>query len=103
MAVNQGGAKILWADVSADFASVTSASGLDSSAIALTGASPGDPVWVGDTLQSTANSAQSGIVFTGYVAAADSVKIRAHNYTAANVDPTSRSFKVAVIKLLDLP
>ena len=29
MAVNQGGAKILWADVSADFASVTSASELE--------------------------------------------------------------------------
>jgi hypothetical protein len=41
----------------------------------------------------------SGLVVTGYVSAADTVKVRAANVTASPIDPASGSFRVVVVKV----
>jgi hypothetical protein len=41
----------------------------------------------------------SGLVVTGYVSAADTVKVRVANVTASPIDPASGSFRVTVLKV----
>jgi hypothetical protein len=49
-------------------------------------------------LVGTPASIAAGLVFTGYVSAANTVKVRAANVTASPIDPASGTFTVTVIK-----
>jgi len=40
----------------------------------------------------------AGIVFFGFVSAADTVKVRAMNITGSGVDPASATYRAIVIK-----
>ncbi len=84
---------VLTATSTINFASIPANTTADSSGITVTGAAVGDAVFVG-----VPAAIESGIVVTGYVSAADTVKVRAANVTAAPIDPASGSFKVVVVK-----
>lgn len=62
--------------------------------ITVTGAVLGDSVALGvPTAAVTA-----GIAFTAWVSAADTVTVRAHNYTAGALDPASGTFKATIVR-----
>ncbi len=84
---------VLKASSTIDFTSLSANTTADSSDITVTGAAVGDPVLVG-----TPASIAAGLVFTGYVSAANTVKVRAANVTASPIDPASGTFTVTVIK-----
>jgi hypothetical protein len=84
---------ILAATATINFASISANTTTDSSAITVTGAAVGDAVFVGAPA-----AIESGLVITGFVSAANAVKVRAANVTAAAIDPASGAFKVVVIK-----
>jgi hypothetical protein len=84
---------VLAATATVDFASIPANTTADSSAITVTGAAVGDAVFVGSPA-----AIEAGIVITGFVSAANAVKVRAANVTAAAIDPASGAFKVVVIK-----
>lgn len=60
--------------------------------ITVTGAVTGDTVAVG-----APSTIESGLMWAGYVSAADTVTIRVHNTTAAPIDPASATWKASVI------
>lgn len=84
---------VLTATSTINFASIPANTTADSSGITVTGAAVGDAVFVG-----VPAAIESGIVVTGYVSAANTVKVRAANVTAGAVDPASGSFKVVVVQ-----
>ena len=84
---------ILKATSTIDFASISANTTTDSTGITVTGAAVGDPVVV-----SPPAAIESGIVVTGYVSAANTVKVRAANVTASPINPASGSFSIVVIK-----
>lgn len=96
MATNtqQGSIKVIWTEATVDFASTAANDITDSSAITLTGAALGDPVVLGDTVTPPAKGC-----FYAHVTAADEVKVRFVNNDDAAVDPASRTFRVAILKL----
>lgn len=54
---------------------------------------------VGDVAHASPNTTlESGLVWSAYVSAADTVTIRVANVTSANIDPASRTWRVAVVK-----
>lgn len=77
-----------------NFAAISANTTSDSSAITVTGAAVNDVVMVGPPA-----AIESGLVITGYVSAANSVKVRAANVTGSSIDPASGSFKVVVVKV----
>jgi hypothetical protein len=83
--------KLLSATATLDFGSINAAASADLT-VAVVGAAVGDAVHLGLPAAPTA-----GIVFQGFVSAADVVTIRATNITAAPVDPASASYRVAVL------
>jgi hypothetical protein len=85
---------VLTATSTIDFSSISANTTSDSSGITVTGAAVGDAVMVG-----VPATIASGLVVTGYVSAADTVKVRAANVTASPIDPASGSFRVVVVKV----
>lgn len=61
--------------------------------VSISGASVGDNVSLGPP-----SGIEAGLIWCGYVSAANTVTIRIHNSTGSPVDPASASWKVAVIK-----
>lgn len=96
MATQQGGIKVLWARATVDFASTATQVSTDSTGITVTGAALGDPVILGSDTTFLANA-----VYTAFVSAADTVKVRLSNGTAGALDPASQVFTVGVVKLND--
>lgn len=84
---------VLKASATIDFTSLSANTTADSSDITVTGAAVGDPVIVG-----VPATIAAGLVVTGYVSAADTVKVRAANVTASPIDPASGTYTVTVIK-----
>jgi hypothetical protein len=74
-----------------DFSSINAQS-QDTTTLTITGVSSGDAVHV------TPVTPTSGILVDGYVSAADTVTIRAHNYTSGSVDPASSDYRVIVFQ-----
>lgn len=52
----------------------------------------------GDAAQVSIVTPTSGIIADGYVSAVDTVTIRAHNYTAGNIDPAESVYVVTVLR-----
>ena len=82
--------KILTATASLDFPSVAAASSQDLT-ITVTGAAVNDSVALGLPATPTA-----GIVFSAFVSAANTVKVRATNITASAIDPAAFTARVTV-------
>lgn len=61
--------------------------------IAVAGAVPGDAVGLGVPIEAVT----AGLVYSAWVSAADTVTVRAHNYTAGAIDPASGTFKATVV------
>lgn len=74
-----------------DFGSISAQSSADLT-ITVTGAQVGDSVVLG-----LPSSPTAGIVFNAFVSAADTVTVRAHNYTGSPIDPASASYAVTVL------
>ena len=73
---------------------VLSANSYEDLTITVTGAATGDCVSLGvPTAAVTA-----GVAFTAWVSAADTVTVRAHNYTAGTPNPGSGTFKAAIVR-----
>jgi len=85
---------VLTATSTIDFTSLSANTTADSSGITVTGAAVGDVVMVAPPA-----TIASGLVVTGYVSAADTVKVRVANVTASPIDPASGSFRVTVLKV----
>lgn len=85
--------RVLTATAALDFGSIAAVTSEDLT-IAVTGAALGDTVALGLPAAPTA-----GIVFTGFVSAADTVTVRATNITAGAVDPASAEITAMVFKL----
>ncbi len=97
MATQQGGVKILWARITFDPASSATLLSSDSAGTTVTGAALGDPVILGSLTAPVAN-----VMYTAFVSAADTVKIRFMNTSGGTLDPASQDFIVGVVKLNDL-
>lgn len=82
--------RVLYGSATLDFPSVASVTDSDLT-IAVAGAKVGDPVFLATPAAPTGNMA-----FTAFVSAADVVTVRAHNYTAGALDPTSAAYAVLV-------
>ena len=75
-----------------DFASIASLTEADLT-ITVTGAVVGNEVALGLPASPT-----SGIIFNAFVSAANTVTVRAHNYTAGAIDPASATYSVRVFQ-----
>jgi hypothetical protein len=73
-----------------DFASIAAGASEDLT-IALAGVAVGDSVSLG-----LPAAPEAGIIFQGFVSAADTVTVRATNITAAPIDPASADYRVTV-------
>ena len=78
-----------------DFPSTASGAISESTGITVTGAQIGDTVTVAAPVANTA-----GTFFTGYVSAADTVKVQFVNLSGGAVDPASGSYKIIVTPTL---
>lgn len=85
-------AKELTATATLDFPSIATLTDEDLT-ITVTGAAANDSVVLG-----LPTSPTTGIVFNAFVSAADTVTVRAHNYTAGAIDPASATYRVTVFK-----
>jgi len=77
-----------------DFASITSNS-TGTITVTVTGATIGYPVLLG-----APGGLESGLIFCGYVSAADTVTIRLHNVSGGSIDPANATWTVAVLKTI---
>lgn len=75
-----------------DFASIA-AGAIGELTITVTGAVVGDTVTLGPPA-----AIEAGLNWSGFVSAADTVKIRLHNVTASAIDPVSASWKAAIVR-----
>jgi len=82
----------LSATATLDFASIA-AGAIGELTITVTGAAVGDTVALGPPA-----AIEAGLVWSGFVSAADTVKIRIHNVTAAAIDPASATWKATIIR-----
>jgi hypothetical protein len=85
--------KVLSATATLDFASTLTLVDSADLTVTVTGAAVGDAVFIGLPAAPTA-----GFTFMGFVSAADTVTVRAHNCTAGTVDPASATYRVTVVK-----
>ena len=76
-----------------DFGSVSGQSFADLT-ITVTGAALGDSVALGVPTEAIT----ARIMFTAWVSAANTVTVRAHNYSAAAADPASGTFKATIVR-----
>ena len=84
---------VLTNSASLNFAEIAAAEAADLT-IAVTGAAVGDEVALGLPAAPTA-----GLIYQGFVSAADTVTVRATNITASPVDAAAQTFNVAVFKV----
>lgn len=61
--------------------------------IAVAGAEVGNPVVLG-----LPPAPEPGVAFNAFVSAADTVTVRAYNYTSGPIDPASADYRVFVLK-----
>ncbi|HEY3265557.1 MAG TPA: hypothetical protein VGM37_01425 [Armatimonadota bacterium] len=89
-AINANFAEIypLRAAATLDFASIAAGSAAELT-VTVTGASAGKPA-----IASPAAGIEAGLVWSAWVSAADTVRIRVANVTAAAIDPASRAWSV---------
>lgn len=95
LVLGQGGSfisKILSATASLNFGSITNGLTADLT-ITVTGAASGD-----DVIVTPPSTIEAGLIFAGFVSAANTVKIRVGNMTAAPVDPAAGVWRATVIK-----
>ena len=85
-----GALNILTATATLDFGSISAQTGADLT-ITVTGAEVGDSVYIGLPAAPLA-----GVAFMGFVSAADTVTIRAMNYTGTSKDPASATYRATV-------
>ncbi|HUX16666.1 MAG TPA: capsid cement protein [Phycisphaerae bacterium] len=85
--------RVLTGTATIEFASIAAAASEDQT-ITIAGAALGDTVALGLPAASAA-----GIVFAGFVSAADTVTVRATNITAGAIDPASAEITAMVFKL----
>lgn len=85
---------VIAANASLDFPSIAAQSASELTVSNVGGASPGDIVNVG-----LPSNAPLGLVYSAYVSAANTVKVRASNITAAAIDAPAGVFRVAVQKV----
>lgn len=90
--VAAAGKAVLTATAALDFASIASTASADLT-ITVAGAAVGDSVSVGLPAAPTA-----GLIFMGFVSAANTVTVRASNITAGAVDAASATYRATVIK-----
>ncbi len=90
---NTTGSFTLSGSASLDFPALTDSSHEDLT-ITVTGAVVGDCV----ALATPTEAVTAGVAFTAWVSAADTVTVRAHNYTSGTPDPVSGTFKVAIVR-----
>lgn len=90
--VAEAGKAVLTATATLDFASINAAANADLT-ITVAGAAVGDAVTLGLPAAPTA-----GLIFMGFVSAANTVKVRATNITANPVDAASATYRATVIK-----
>jgi hypothetical protein len=83
--------KLLTATATLDFASIAAGATAELT-ITVTGAATGDFV-----ILAAPSGIEAGLMWTGFVSAADTVKIRLHNTTGGAVDPASASWKATVM------
>lgn len=88
---NAFGGKILFANATVDVASLDDAVGATTSSIPVTGAALGDFVLCSTGVDLV------GVTMTGYVDAADSVKIRFQNESGSTLDMASTTVRVLVL------
>lgn len=86
-------ARMLSGVASIDFGSMGTLTQVTST-ISVTGAAVNDLVLVGYGSSTVSND----IILDGYVSAADTVTVRAHNVSSGTIDPPSRSVRVMVFK-----
>jgi hypothetical protein len=79
--------KILTNTATLDFASISSGTTADLT-ITVTGCAAGDSVFLG-----LPSAPPAGVVFTGFVSAANTVTVRAANVTAGAIDPASATYR----------
>lgn len=84
---------VLSATSALDFGSVAAQSFADLTAT-VTGAVTGDSVALGVPVEAVT----AGIVYSAWVSATNTVTVRAHNYTAAALDPASGTFKATIVR-----
>lgn len=83
-----------------NFGPFSASGGFASLTVTLTGAAVGDVVFV-TCLDAAGRGATDGkLIFEAFVSAANTVTVRAHNPSSANIDPASYDFKVAIIKTI---
>lgn len=75
-----------------NYGSISAAASEDQT-ITVTGAAVGDPVIIG-----LPAAIETGLVFTAFVSAADTVTLRASNITGSPIDPASATFKAMVLR-----
>jgi hypothetical protein len=83
--------RLLTATASLNFGNLVAQSKLDLT-ITVTGAVVGDAVFLGLPTATTA-----GIIHEAYVSAADTVTVRANNFTSGAIDPAAMTFRVVVM------
>jgi len=88
-----GASPALYGTANLDFGSVASATFADRT-VTIVGALVGDCVSLG--LPPAA--ATGGIAYSGWVSAANTVTVRAHNYTTADLEPAPGVFKAALVR-----
>jgi len=85
---------ILSSTASLTFGSVSAQSANELTVSSITGAAVDDTV----TISSPASESQSGITFSGYVSATDTVKVQAHNYSSGAISLSAATFRITVLK-----
>lgn len=85
--------KIIKATATLDFPNVSS-NGSTSLTATVTGAVAGDFV-----LLAPPSGLESGLTFSGWVSAADTVRIRIHNNSGGSIDPASASWGITVMTI----
>ncbi len=85
-------AKVLTATAALDFPSIAAAASADLT-VTVTNAAVNDGVILGLPAAPAA-----GLVFNGFVSAANTVTVRASNITAAPIDPASATYRVTVVR-----
>ena len=83
---------VLTGSAALDFASIATLASADLT-ITVTGAVVGDEVALGLPAAPTA-----GIVFNAFVSSANTVTVRAHNYTGGSIDPASATYSARVFQ-----
>lgn len=84
--------KVYSSTATLDFGSIGSNSTAELT-MTVTGASTGDSVFLG-----APSTIESGLIFTAYVSATNTVTVRVHNTSGGSIDPASATWRATVIK-----